>query len=104
MDAANRRNFLKIAGIGAAAAGTAAFTSGAVGAAQSDGKTALTTGEPTIEKLHATATGSMVAYIGDVTSGEISLMVEGREFSVTDHQLVARLANALHSASATTML
>ena len=40
----------------------------------------------------------MVAYIDDVSTGEVSVMVEGRQVVVSDHDLVARLATAVHAA------
>ena len=40
----------------------------------------------------------MVAYISDVRGGELSVMVEGREVVITDHELVSRLAHAIHTA------
>jgi hypothetical protein len=44
------------------------------------------------------ASGSMVAYVDDVSRGELAVMIEGREVVVTDHDLVARLATAVHAA------
>lgn len=44
------------------------------------------------------AEGSMVAYIHDVTKGEVALMIDGDEVVVTDKQLVARLARAFQKA------
>jgi len=38
----------------------------------------------------------MVAYVQNVASGELSVMVHGREVTIVDHQLVARLARAVH--------
>ncbi len=91
MNNANRRTFLKTAGAGAAAAGAAiALTPSAVaveGAPVAASETSLP----------VEATGSMVAYIHDVTTGEVSVMVEGHEVTVTDHQLVAKIAHAMHT-------
>jgi len=94
MSSPNRRTFLKTAGVGAAAAGAAALAPGAVSASMGE-KAAPSAPEAT--PLPAAAAGSMVAYIHDVSNGQLSVMVEGREITVTDHQLVAKLAHILHS-------
>lgn len=49
--------------------------------------------------MPAGAEGAMAAYIHDLTTGEVALMVEGRQVVVTDKQLVARLARAFARAS-----
>lgn len=115
MNGPNRRIFLKTAGVGAAAAGAAALAPGAVAAslgavsaapgalALAPGAAAASVGAKAapsaaeIAQLPAAASGSMVAYIHDVSNGQLSVMVEGREITVTDHQLVAKLAHILHS-------
>jgi hypothetical protein len=94
MTSSNRRAFFKTAGVGAAAVGAAALVRPAVSVAG----TAAPAAAPE-HALPAAATGSMVAYIQDVSNGKVSVMVEGREVTVTDHQLVAKLAHALHSSS-----
>lgn len=38
----------------------------------------------------------MVAHIHDVRTGEMTVMVEGHEVTVTDSQLAAKIAHALH--------
>jgi hypothetical protein len=81
---APRRGFLKVAGAGVAAAGAATVTAASASAA-----TPMT--------VPAGAEGALVAYITDVKRGEISVMVEGREVVITDHDLVARLAHAIHA-------
>ncbi len=97
MNGSNRRTFFKTAGVGAAAVGAAALVPAGISATTSDkAPTAVAVPEAT---LPAGAAGSMVAYIHDVAKGEVSVMVEGREVTVTDHQLVAKLAHALHSSS-----
>ena len=93
MNNSNRRAFLKVAGVTSAAAGAAVVVPAAALAPPS-AKTESAAGST----LPAAASGAMVAYIDDVSTGEISVMVEGREVTVTDHQLVATLAHALHSA------
>lgn len=95
MNDSDRRTFIKTAGVGAAAAGAVALIPAATAVAASAAGTAAT---PAVS-LPAAAKGSMVAYIRDVSTGEVSVMVEGHEVTVTDHQLVAKLAHALHSNS-----
>lgn len=57
-----------------------------------------------LDKGGAADTGSMVAYIHDVSRGEVAVMIEGRAITVTDHHLVARLARAIASGSAVNSL
>ncbi len=97
MNNANRRGFLKIAGAGAAAAGAVSLSPSAVSMAGTP--TAADTGARTPHALPSGATGSMAAYIDEVSTGEIVVMVEGREVVVTDHDLVARLSTAVHAAA-----
>ena len=99
MTGSNRRKFIKTAGVGAAAVGAAAMVpaaTGAVGTAALGEKAAVAA--PHLE-VPAGASGAMVAYVRDVAKGEVSVMVEGREVTITDHQLVAKLAQAVHSPS-----
>ncbi len=99
MNDANRRTFLKVVGASSVAAGAVAVVPAATGPA--GGRVAGTASAEqagTATALPAAATGSMVAYIHDVATGEIAVMVEGREITITDHELVAKLAHALHSA------
>jgi hypothetical protein len=92
MSDTSRRGFLAIAGVGAAGvavasvAGTEAVTSN--GAAASPA-TALPAG----------ASGSLVAYVSDVSNGQVSVLVGETEVQITDHELVARLAQAAGTAS-----
>lgn len=97
MNGSNRRTFFKTAGVGAAAAGAVALAPSAL-SATSAGRPTGTPATP-VAALPPEASGSMVAYIHDVASGEVSVMVEGREVTVTDHQLVAKIATALHSST-----
>ncbi len=81
MAESSRRNFLILAGAGAAAAGVAAtLPAGAAGATPSTG--------------NATAAGPLLAYVKDARSGELTLMVGEREVVVRDRDLVNRLARA----------
>jgi len=97
MNSSNRRAFFKTAGVGAAAVGAAALvrpTSAVAGAPPAAAPAAAPA-----RGLPSAATGSMVAYIQDVSNGQVSVMIEGREVTFTDHQLVATLAHAMHSTS-----
>ncbi len=96
MNSANRRGFLKIAGAGAAAAGAASLVPASQSAALAGA--GARTGPVSAAPLPAAASGSMVAYVDDVSRGELAVMIEGREVVVTDHDLVARLATAVHAA------
>ena len=98
MNSANRRGFLKIAGTGAAVAGAATLLteSGSLGLS---GAAAPAIAPKAAARLPVEAAGSMVAYIDDVSNGEVTVMVEGRQVTVSDHDLVARLATAVHAAS-----
>jgi hypothetical protein len=86
MSDASRRNFLALAGAGAAAGVTAV---------------ALPTGAAAAEDLSLPrdADGALVAYVRDVKKGELALMIDGDERIVTDKQLVARLARAYAKAA-----
>ena len=94
MNSANRRGFLKIAGTGAAVAGAASIGTGTL-----TGPAAAAAPPGRAASLPAGASGSMVAYVDDVTGGDLVVMVEGHEITVTDHDLIARLATAVHAAS-----
>jgi hypothetical protein len=94
MNGATRRTFLKTTGAGAAAVGAAALVPATPASATTGENSAVAT--PVLD-APATASGSLVAYVHDVASGEVSVMVEGREVTVTDHQLVAKLAQVLRS-------
>ncbi|SDJ06391.1 Tat (twin-arginine translocation) pathway signal sequence [Frankineae bacterium MT45] len=79
-----RRGFLNVAGVGAAALGVATVL---------PARNAGTAGVPRLPEI-GDATGPMVAYIKDVTSSAISLMVGDREIVVHDKEIVARLVHA----------
>ncbi len=84
MTESNRRTFMKVAGVGAVAAGTAVAVPG-IASASSEPDAALPAG----------ASGALVAYIGDVTKGEITVMVQGHEVTLYDRRVTARLAKAV---------
>ena len=82
MSEASRRGFLAMAGAGAAAAGVAAVSTPASAA-------------PVKAHQGTHVEGSLVAHVRDVKTGQVSVMVEGREVVVTDHALVAHLTSKL---------
>ncbi|WP_375502582.1 twin-arginine translocation signal domain-containing protein [uncultured Jatrophihabitans sp.] len=90
MSDSTRRGFLKVAGTGVAVAGAVAVVPSAAHAA--------TRKDPDTLALPDGAEASLVAYVEDVSTGKVALMVEGHEYTVIDHQLVARLAHAMHAA------
>ena len=81
MSETSRRRFLGVTGAGAAAVGASALLPGAAHAAQT-------------HLRHDSATSSVVAFVDDVRSDEVVLMVEEREVVVHDRDLVKRLLNA----------
>lgn len=81
MSDTSRRRFLGVAGAGAAAAGATVLVPSAASAAQT--------------RLHGrSARSSVVAYVADATSDEVTLMVDEREVVLRDRDLVHRLLNA----------
>jgi hypothetical protein len=76
----SRRGFLTVAGVGAAAAGVAAAVPSAAAAPK----------PPDI----GDAEGPLVAYVTDVRTSEVALLVGEREVVVHDKDLVARLNHA----------
>ncbi len=87
-----RRGFLTFVGAGAAAAAGAA-TLGAATASAAPAAAGVTTGDTDAPGADG-ATGSLVAYVHDASTGEIAVMVDGHETVVTDHALVARLTRS----------
>jgi hypothetical protein len=86
MENSTRRTFLALAGAGAAAAGVAAVAVPSAG----DDRPAEPLGK---------AAGPMVAYVHDAGTGEVIVMVEGREVVVTDRSLVAAMHRAVAGSS-----
>jgi hypothetical protein len=85
----SRRQFIRNVGLGAAAAGVAA----AVPAGLDSVRAGVTRGPETADRGDGTvAEGSLVAYVRDVRSGEIRLMVGEREIVYTDRELARSLA------------
>lgn len=85
MSDSSRRGFLILAGAGAAAVGAAAV---APSASASSGVVA--SGSVNVE-------GPLVAYVSDVSRGEVSVMMGEREVVVQDLALCASLARVLTS-------
>ena len=88
MSDSTRRTFLLRSGAGAAAVGAVALVPGTAQAATVD------TAAPTALPAGAAARGPIVAYIDDVTSGDISVLVGDRAVVVHDPGFVAALAHA----------
>jgi hypothetical protein len=60
--------------------------------ASSSGKSPAATAPST--QLPSDASGSLVAYVTDVRSGQLSVLVGDREVVIHDQEIVARLAQA----------
>lgn len=88
MTDSTRRRFLTLAGSGA-------FAGAAMVAAP------LPKAGPAVDevRLPAEAAGPLAAFVRDVRSDDVALMIEGREVVVTDPELVARLARAYAGAA-----
>ena len=77
----SRRRFIGVSGAGAAAVGASTLIPGAASAATT--------------RLHGkSSTSPVVAYVSDVHSDELTLMVDDREVVVRDRDLINRLLNA----------
>jgi len=81
MSETSRRRFIGVTGAGAAAVGAAALVPGAAWAGQA-------------HLREDSAKSPVVAYVSDVTSDEVTLLVDEREVVVRDRDLVTRLLNA----------
>ena len=86
MDSSTRRNFLIMAGVGAAATAGAAVVATAGGPAAADPKPAA--------PVAPAGSGPLVAYVEDLRAGRVSVMVGESEVVVDDPDLVARLRAA----------
>jgi hypothetical protein len=86
MNDTSRRKFLAAAGAGAAGVAVA----GVISATPAGAKTVSAT--PTA--LPPDAEGALVAYVSDVTTSQVHLLVGEHEVVVHDSELVARLARA----------
>lgn len=82
MSQATRRGFLAAAGVGAAAVGVASLAPAAFASTGAPVHEGNGTKEP------------LVAYLRDVRSGELSIMVGERETVVHDRDLAARISRA----------
>ena len=89
MSNSSRRGFLKIAGAGAAVGAAVAATA----AVRSDGAKPAAAGGTAAAPPY-TASGPLVAYVRDVRSAEIAVLVGETEVVEHDRELVARLAGA----------
>ena len=86
MDESTRRNFLVMAGVGAAAAAGAAVVATTAGGTSAEAATT--------PSAAPAGTGPLVAYVQDPGSGRVAVMVGETEVVVHDPDLVARLAAA----------
>ncbi len=86
MSEATRRVFLSTSAVGAAAVGVAAVT---------PTLSAVAGSTENAESAAGRASGSLLAFVGDVSAGEVSLMVGEQEVVVHDRELVSRLLRAL---------
>ena len=84
MNDATRRGFLAAAGVSTAAGVALAVAPAALAKPGKSPAAVLPNGAP----------GSIAAYIHDIHSGEVSLMVDGREVVVRDAHLVASMVQA----------
>lgn len=90
MNNSNRRAFLSMA----AAAGAATVGVAAIGtSSRTTNGAAAPAADPASEGV-GDAKGSLIAYVHDLSSGEVTVMIDGHEVTVTDRALVARLAKA----------
>jgi hypothetical protein len=85
MSESTRRGFLGAAGAGAAALGAAAVAPSAFAAG----------GRRRLSARQLQSRQPVVAYVKDRRRGTVSLMVGEREVLVTDHDLVARMLEAV---------
>lgn len=89
MQDSTRRRFLTMAG-------TSAVAGVALAAAPDTAGAAAPAREP--EHLPADAEPALTVYIRDVTKGELLIMGDGQQATVTDRGLVARLSHAFSAA------
>jgi hypothetical protein len=93
MPSSSRRNFLALAGAGAAGVGLSSALSFA-------GSESLgLAGTPAVATVPSELTGSLVAYIDDVHGDAVSLMIGDSEVILNDPALVARIASAASQGS-----
>ena len=96
MSDTSRRGFLAIAGVGAAGVAVASV---AGAAAVSSAAAPASAAKDDSTELPAGASGSLVAYVNDVQDGRVSVLVGENEVQIRDRELVARLAQAAHTAA-----
>ena len=85
MNQPTRRRFLAMTGAGAAAISAAAVAPGALASTRD------TAGQQHGDDL-GSVEGPIVAYVDDLSAGEVTVMVGEHEISVVDHDLAARIA------------
>ena len=84
----SRRGFLKAAAVGAAAAGVGALAPKVLMSATNPGNDASSDEADVIGRI----TDPVVAYVRDVSTGEVVVMMGTKELVVRDQGLAARLA------------
>ncbi len=93
----DRRRFLRVAG--ATGIGVAAVGGLGIGAGTAFAGAGPAAAGGAAEQPPADGEGSMVAYVHNARTGEVAMMMEGREVIVTDPGLVAALRRAMDTAS-----
>lgn len=92
MSQTTRRDFFAKVGVGAAALGAASVLPAAAVAATT---TTVAGSARPADVAPPTEPGSLVAYVDDVRTGKLTVMVGDQEVVVTDHRLVAALNGAV---------
>lgn len=96
MPESNRRDFLRRAGIGAAALGAVTAAPALLGAGTAGAATPVAAAPaPAPEAAPVDMGAPVVAYLEDAPSGEFRLMIGGRSVEFTDKALAARITAAL---------
>jgi hypothetical protein len=92
----NRRDFLRRAGVGAAALGAVAAAPSLLGAGVAGAAVpAAAVPAPAPEAVPTDPGAPVVAYLEDATTGEFRLMVGSRSIEFTDKALAARITAVL---------
>lgn len=95
MNHSTRRAFLSMA----AAAGAATAGVAAVGASSRTTHGAAAPAEDPASDDLGGAQGSLIAYVHDLSSDQVTVMLDGHEVTVTDRALVASLAKVSASSA-----
>jgi hypothetical protein len=90
MNDSTRRGFLAMTGAGAAAVGAAAIVPSAFASNRPEGADKTAPEDYDVPAVD----GALVAYVHDVKTGEVSVMVGEHEVTVVDKSLAAKIARA----------